>query len=473
MKPQPVSRRRFIRSGGVAALGVAAVPLGAGSAVADGRSPALAAAQPDSISADYYPSGRVLAISVTGHAEATAVNVLRGGKPLAGDRPLTGAGDHRVAVIDNLDASPGPVQVSLLDKDGISQGTAAIPSRSADVWRPFDRSSPWNTVIADSPQVDDQSDAMVNELAYGGLLINLPAWSVPVYEVSGSYRTVDVYANRHEQDGTPIAGPGFEQEPTKVPIPDGALGARPRTPWDGYDGDMHLAVIDRRRGIEWGMWRTKRGLDGMIDSAPPDAWSTGLGAVTDLTGTGVRPTWKEAAQEGQWQLANGARASGFPLIAGLIRPEEIIAGEIPHALVFAYPRLRSEYFQPPASTSQVKQLQATHYRGIPVGGRIQLDPDLDVGGLHLTRTGKIIARALQRYGAYCGDYAGATVLYADSSPSARAAWQGLLSYEPTISLEISCVMDEPFIRSHFRVLKLNPQRGQNWADYPDPGPFPP
>src|SRR6185436_19221783 len=55
---------------------------------------------------------------------------------------------------------------------------------------------------------------------------------------------------------------------------------------------------------------------------------------------------------------------------------------------------------------------------------IQLDPSVDVNGLALSASGKIIARALQQYGAYVGDFSGAVSLYADASPDAQSAWNG-------------------------------------------------
>ncbi|HMC95964.1 MAG TPA: hypothetical protein VKO16_14480, partial [Polyangia bacterium] len=66
-------------------------------------------------------------------------------------------------------------------------------------------------------------------------------------------------------------------------------------------------------------------------------------------------------------------------------------------------------------------------RGILCGGRVQLDPTLDLSTLNLSSSGLIIARALQVYGAFVGDYSGAVSLYADASPDAQASWSaGLL-----------------------------------------------
>jgi len=79
-------------------------------------------------------------------------------------------------------------------------------------------------------------------------------------------------------------------------------------------------------------------------------WSCGVGAKTDLTGTGVRAPSEDA---NPWWISVGSRATGFPLIAGLIRVEEVRAGAIDHALVFAYPYCRSEVYVPPVGNKRV------------------------------------------------------------------------------------------------------------------------
>jgi hypothetical protein len=145
-------------------------------------------------------------------------------------------------------------------------------------------------------------------------------------------------------------------------------------------------------------------------------------------------------------MGHGARACGFPLTAGLITVDEMQHGSIDHALAIAYPHIRSRYYTPPASTAQVTTGGAQPDRGVPCGGRIQLDPSLNLDSMGLTPSGKIVARALQKYGAFVGDYSGAVSLYADASPTAQAAWkQGLLdTYE---------IKDQVGI-SQFRVLEI-------------------
>jgi hypothetical protein len=98
-----------------------------------------------------------------------------------------------------------------------------------------------------------------------------------------------------------------------------------------------------------------------------------------------------------------------------------------------------------------------------MGGRIQLNPRWDVERSGLSTSGKIIARALQEYGAYCGDYADGNVLFADNSPEALRSWQGLLRPE-----ELETLFTPAMIREHFRVLDMgNVLPGQN-CEIPPP-----
>jgi hypothetical protein len=269
----------------------------------------------------------------------------------------------------------------------------------------------------------------------GPLHINMKDWSIPVYFVNA-----DQTPRHNVADSRPgVYGVGFEF-PRHIPIPDGAIASPP------VDGDNHLCIIDRARHQAWDMWWARQDAAGQ--------WSTGLGAVTDLSGNGVSAPWFALTRELD---AARARASGFPLIAGLILVDEIKAGRIDHALVFAYDHCRSGFFIPPASTAQATVPGTRNSSGIPMGGRIQLDPHWDVEHSALSASGRIVARALQDYGAYCGDYADGNVLFADNSPEALRRWQGLLRPE-----ELESIFTPAMIREHFRVVDMgNVLPGQN------------
>jgi hypothetical protein len=285
---------------------------------------------------------------------------------------------------------------------------AAGSGGAASSWRPFNDQSPWNTPIPASASIDPNSTALIQDLAASAtspsaFWINIPQYSIPVYWVdSKSTPMVTVQAS--------VGGTGFRNGATDqnaaagsgpAPIPAGA------TPAAGTD--KHLAIVDRSANMEWGFW--------LADDSS-GSWTAGAEMTMDLSGSGVRPSTLQTP----WWAGQGARACGYALIAGLITQADIESGVIDHALIVAYPHIRSRYFTSPASSAQGTTNDALPERGIPCGGHIQLDPSLDVTTLGLSPAGLAIAKALQKYGAFVGDYSGAISLYADASAQAQAYW---------------------------------------------------
>jgi len=317
-------------------------------------------------------------------------------------------------------------------------GGSSAASASSGVYRPFAADSPWNTPIADPPMLDPNSDALIADFESSSewgehLDVNLDEYSIPLFWADASTPRVTMTARN-------VGGTGFSGgsdragASAEVPMPDGAA--------PDPESDHHLLIVDRDADVEWGFWDT---------SDSDGEWACGVGAMLDLSGSGVRPAADEAAN---WWEAHGARACGFGLIAGLIRPEEIEAGVIEHALVVAYPHIRSRYFTPPASTAQgTNGVGAEPERGIPCGGRIQFDPTINVDSLDVSDAGRTILRALQVYGAYVGDYSGAINLYADNSPAAREYWDsiGFGVYELQDAIDLA----------DFRVLEIGPLHDNN------------
>jgi hypothetical protein len=294
----------------------------------------------------------------------------------------------------------------------VAQGGGTPP------WRAFSAASPWNTPIPPNPALEPNSAALVADFMtsspYGVHLdINIASYSIPVYWADASTPTFPVLAT--------LGGEGWNGYPATLamPIPAGAA-PDPQT-------DHHMAVVDRTRAIEWGCW------DMAFSAAASPQWQAGVCATADLNGTGVRVP-KNVANP--WWLAHGARACGFPLVAGLILADEIAAGRIEHALVVAYPHIQRAHFTSPASTDSAIGVDAPG--GVPCGGRLQYDPTIDVATLGLSRSGQAIVRALQVYGAYVGDYSGALTLYAENSAAARAYWSnGVLGTGELAGLDLA------------------------------------
>lgn len=149
--------------------------------------------------------------------------------------------------------------------------------------------------------------------------------------------------------------------------------------------DHHLVVIDSATRQELDMWLAS------YDPATR-TWSAGARYVQDPAGWGATCAEK--------QHCGGAVAAGFAAFGGIVRPEEIAQGHIDHALFFTTPYTRKDYIACPAThTDGVVDDPAA----IPEGARIQLDPAFPVDEQHWPRWEKILAQALQKYGAYLGD----------------------------------------------------------------------
>jgi|GEM_PF-2392609 hypothetical protein len=121
---------------------------------------------------------------------------------------------------------------------------------------------------------------------------------------------------------------------------------------------------------------------------------------------------------------SGGRAAGTSYCGGLIRPEEIEAGVINHALALDWPNnLTLSQSAANKAGIQVRVYPATNSDGtstgttgiIPMGSRLQLDPtlsDFQLQSMGLTKPADlVIAHALQTYGAYDVD---------SNSPNANA-----------------------------------------------------
>jgi len=293
----------------------------------------------------------------------------------------------------------------------------------------FSAQSPWNRPIPRDARVHPLSGQYIqrNLVAIDTKLqLNMDAWTMPVYFVDASTPVVDVeciYAKSHGDR------PSFVDKSGKswivhtpqgvilkdVPIPPGALPDIAISLRPEINADAHLCIVDVQRRLEWDFcWMAKR--DGR--------WIAGQGIVFDLDGDGVPPHY-----------VGSGRASGFPLTAGLIFKDEIEAGVIEHPLVFAFPNPGQGHVYPPATCSDGPQ--PTEQYGLPEGALVQLDPTVDVDSLDLDRAGKTIARALQKYGMYCGDGAGGMPVYAEGFPFVEPdPWKGLMHPDSPVGVPV-------------------------------------
>lgn len=326
----------------------------------------------------------------------------------------------------------------------------AVPPTPADIaaaaeapagWRPFSDDSPWNTRIPANTELDPNSEVIIEDFASHSVLdINMPLYSVATYYIDSTKTPMKkVFPYFTGEYGRGFA-PG-----TKIPAPAYAVPPGPE------GSTEYLAMIDPNAGLAWEM---KQG----HQNQETGSWGTSFGAQVDLNGTGVAQPWMTAPDA---HLSASPRPSGTPLIAGLIRIDEIKAGKIEHALAIAYPSPRTGVFVPPASMAlDAPDGQEPNLLGLPMGARIQLDPAYDIENTQLSPSAKVIARALQEYGAIVVDHTGSTVLFAEASPAQLEAWEGLLAPD-----DLAEVFTRDMIGRNFRVVAMGeklPGRPAAW-----------
>src|SRR5207253_7504664 len=83
---------------------------------------------------------------------------------------------------------------------------------------------------------------------------------------------------------------------------------------------------------------------------------------------------------GYFDGSYGATATGLPLLGGLIRPDEMAAGQIDHALALAIPQAKRGTVVWPAQRGDGV---ATGPNAIPEGTRFRIDPSVDIDALNL------------------------------------------------------------------------------------------
>jgi hypothetical protein len=291
-------------------------------------------------------------------------------------------------------------------------------------FRAFDPVSPWNTKIAPNPPIDPYSKLIIARLKHTcpTLTGSFILWTVPLFVINAANSpkvTVFIKGN----NVNPILDPNETRVVTGVPIPEGV--------WPDPAEDGHMLLVDPLLMRSWSFTQAKR--------LSSNTWSVYGINTWDLTGLGYR-----SPDSGRLSHSDGSRGSGFPLIAGLIRPEEIEAGIIRHALVFASPVNRKTVLcAPPASTTDGWR-EGIEF--IPEGTRLQLDPNLDLDSLNLSYAAKIIARALQEYGMFCGDNSEVLKLYFQNLGEKGNVWVKKYDYIPDLKKIPLC---------RFRVLKCN------------------
>lgn len=158
-------------------------------------------------------------------------------------------------------------------------------------------------------------------------------------------------------------------------------------------GDRHVLIVDRQTCVDFELYDAK-------PIARSANWTAGSGAVFRLASDALRPAG--------WTSAD---AAGLAILPGLIRPEEIAAGVIDHAIRVTVPATNAAYLWPARHEAGVHSVALP-----PMGLRLRLKASVNISGF--PRVDRIILQALKTYGMIIADNGSAW--YLSGVPS--AAW---------------------------------------------------
>jgi hypothetical protein len=285
-------------------------------------------------------------------------------------------------------------------------------------WRPFRDDSAWNQRIPDDPPIHPDSDAIVATLQQEASNVRFSASFLPPLWVINSDHVTKyqwqssgyIYYESHTTpsfvvDGNPRDGITDEPWPASADM------------WGENTADGHITLVDLADGsAPIAIEASRYSWDGAA-TYPPNCTTFN---IWDLLGEGVAYPPDNIPGRG----AVGGRGAGFPVIAGMLRPEEVEEDRINHALVFTFNLNRTDtYLSPPAARSDGSAGTGTE---LPAEGMLlQLDPAFDVSTLGSVSAQRV-ARALQEYGMYDGDNGGPMAIsvqaLAPDSTDHRTAW---------------------------------------------------
>jgi Abnormal spindle-like microcephaly-assoc'd, ASPM-SPD-2-Hydin/Fibronectin type III domain/Dockerin type I domain len=197
-------------------------------------------------------------------------------------------------------------------------------------------------------------------------------YGIPFDTVTSAQPNVTI---RFEVDDESDAGP--------YPIPPNARieGG----PFPENDGDRHVLITDTTNCVMYELYRGFPAGDG--------TWDAYSGAKFDMNSNALRPD--------RWTSAD---AAGFAVTPGLVRWEEVAAGEINHAI-----RITAQNIWGSTGGSGRKYLwPARHWSGLtnnpnfpPMGARFRLKASFNISGYHPQT--QVILRAMKKYGLVLAD----------------------------------------------------------------------
>jgi hypothetical protein len=252
-----------------------------------------------------------------------------------------------------------PASAMVADRTGPTgaQARAEVPATACRV---FPADNVWNTRVDGLP-VHEMSEEWLDSSGAGSTDLH-PDFGPPSYGLP-----YDVVGRRHPKVRIDFL---YADESDRGPYPFDA-----NTPIEG-GSDRHALIVER------GTCRLYELFAAEWNGGDPEA---GSGAIWDLDSNRLRPeTW------------TSADAAGLPIFAGLVRWDEVRAGQIAHAIRFTVSCTTDAFLWPARHEAGVSNPECP-----PMGARFRLRADFDLSGYGARA--RVILRAMQRYGMIVAD----------------------------------------------------------------------
>ena len=227
----------------------------------------------------------------------------------------------------------------------------------------FPTDNPWNQDVSALP-VHANSDAYIASIGLSRTLHpdfgENQTYGIPYNVVGVSQPKVDITYTAY----------GDESDPGPYPIPPNAKVES--------GSDSHVLVLENQTCTLYELFNARK----MTGSS---GWYADSGAIWHLDSNDLRPL--------DWTSAD---AAGLPILPGLVRADEVNAGEIKHAIRFTVQNSQNGYILP-----------ATHHAGSnntnypPMGLRVRMKANYDIS--RLTGQARVIAVAMKKYGMIVAD----------------------------------------------------------------------
>jgi hypothetical protein len=233
----------------------------------------------------------------------------------------------------------------------------------------FPSDNAWNTDITNLP-VDTHSAAWISNSGGPSRLIHpdfgdsgtsIP-YGIPFIVTNSSHPKLSIafqYADESDPGPYPF-GPD-------TPIEGGA----------GSGGDQHAIMLDSSTCTLYELYDA---------NYSPQGSTAGSGAIWNLRSDALRPSG--------WTSAD---AAGLPILAGLLRQDEVAAGQVRHAIRMTVQTTDRSFIWP--ARHQAGSVTDASYP--PMGARFRLKASVDV--THFSRNTQVVLTAMKHYGLIVAD----------------------------------------------------------------------